>query len=279
MSCKVLLLVGLILFFCVSQLDENQGEPQVIDVQKVPSCPASKKKWLEDAIAKNCSSKNVALKYHCLLNHWRNRSFVFCGEDKHIIGFFCPEFDEKRGKIQENYDFRCPGLINTSFLIYRSSEVFHYPACIKSELSDISITETETNILDRGLSEQKLVLLIVPLIVSLIMSLIVPLLILTVSLPIYPFFPTNLTLEGSREYQEKEVPIEKKGSWSKPINSLSIKKLFASIIKEIQQPTSDFSFAPELFDCVNLNDIILEIKSLSREVLLKQNDYDNSRYK
>lgn len=41
------------------------------------------------------------------------------------LGFFCPEFDEKRGKIQENYDFRCPGLINTSFLIYRSSEVFH----------------------------------------------------------------------------------------------------------------------------------------------------------
>lgn len=63
---------------------------------------------------------------------------------------------------------------------------------------------------------------------------------------------------------------EKKGSLSKPITSLTIKKLSASIIKEIQQPTSDFSFAPELFDCVNLNDIILEIKSLSREVLLNK---------
>uniref|UniRef100_K1Q1J6 Uncharacterized protein n=1 Tax=Magallana gigas TaxID=29159 RepID=K1Q1J6_MAGGI len=109
----------------VGILDESQSQPQVIDVQKVPSCPASKKKWLEDAIAKKCSSKNVALKYHCLLNHWRNQSFVFCGEDKHIIGFFCPEYDEKRGKIQENYDFRCPGLINASVLIYRSSQVFH----------------------------------------------------------------------------------------------------------------------------------------------------------
>lgn len=41
------------------------------------------------------------------------------------LGFFCPEYDEKRGKIQENYDFRCPGLINASVLIYRSSQVFH----------------------------------------------------------------------------------------------------------------------------------------------------------
>lgn len=64
--------------------------------------------------------------------------------------------------------------------------------------------------------------------------------------------------------------VEKKGSWSKPINSLTIKKLFTSIIKEIQQPTTDFSFAPELFNGVNLNNIILEINSLSREVLLNK---------
>lgn len=44
--------------------------------------------------------------------------------------------------------------------------------------------------------------------------------------------------------------------------------MFGSIIEEIQQPTSDMSFAPELLNGVNLNNIILEIKSLSREVIL-----------
>lgn len=67
-------------------MGENQDEAKMIDVKKVPSCPDTKEKWLKDATAKNCGSKNVTFKYHCLLDHWRNQSFVFCGEDKRIIG-------------------------------------------------------------------------------------------------------------------------------------------------------------------------------------------------
>lgn len=67
-------------------MGENQDEAKMIDVKKVPSCPDTKEKWLIDATAKNCSSKKVTFKYHCLLDHWRIQSFVFCGEDKRIIG-------------------------------------------------------------------------------------------------------------------------------------------------------------------------------------------------
>lgn len=38
----------------------------------------------------NCKSMitivYVTLKYHCLLNHWRNETLEFCGEEKTIIG-------------------------------------------------------------------------------------------------------------------------------------------------------------------------------------------------
>lgn len=46
-------------------------------------------------------------------------------------GFFCPEFDEKRGKIQENYDLKCMKSSGPFFFMYRSSEVFQCK-CIKS---------------------------------------------------------------------------------------------------------------------------------------------------
>lgn len=67
-------------------MGENQDEAKIIDVKKVSFCPATKEKWLFDATAKNCSSQIVTFKFHCLLNRWRNESFVLCGEDKRIIG-------------------------------------------------------------------------------------------------------------------------------------------------------------------------------------------------
>lgn len=73
--------------------------------------------------------------------------------------------------------------------------------------------------------------------------------------------------------------VEKKGSWSKQKLSL---KLRGSTINEIPQPTSDLSFAQELFDYVYLDDIIPDIKSLSNEVLLNQMiitaDAKNTKY-
>lgn len=154
--------------------------------------------------------------------------------------------------------------------------MFHYPACIKSDLSDISITETETNILNRGLSEEN----IVPLSVSIIVPFIA-LMILTVFLPLYLISLTKRTLE---DYQQnllinKDPILKKKGSWSKQKLSL---KLRGSTINEIPQPTSDLSFAQELFDYVYLDDIIPDIKSLSKEVLLNQMiitaDAKNTKY-
>lgn len=59
-----------------------------------------------------------------------------------------------------------------------------------------------------------------------------------------------------------------KVSFSQPIQD--IKKLSSFITEEFHQPTSDFSFAKELLCCVSFDDIILEVESLSREVILNK---------
>lgn len=142
----LLFLVVLILFFDVSQLGDNQNEAQIIDVQKVSSCPSTKGKWLKDAATKNCSSRSITFKYHCLLNHWRNQSYVLCGEDKYIIGFYCPEYDERRGRIQENYKVKCTYLNHSCPIMYNSSAVYKYPACINTNINDTSNRSTKENI-------------------------------------------------------------------------------------------------------------------------------------
>lgn len=143
---RLLFLVVLILFFGVSQLGDNQNEAQIIDVQKVSSCPSTKGKWLTDATTKNCSSRSITFKYHCLLNHWRNQSYVLCGEDKYIIGFYCPEYDERRGRIQENYKVQCKELNHSCPIKYNSSAVYKYPVCINTNINDTSNTTTKENI-------------------------------------------------------------------------------------------------------------------------------------
>nr|XP_034317812.1 uncharacterized protein LOC105318069 [Crassostrea gigas] len=135
---KVSFLIVLIPFFGVSQLPENQDTTVV---QKVSSCPITKEIWIEERKAKNCSSINVTLKYHCLLNHWRNQSYVLCGKDTDIIGYFCPEYDERRGQIQENYDLKC---IECP-IKYNSSDVYKYTACIDTHINGTSNTPQEDN--------------------------------------------------------------------------------------------------------------------------------------
>lgn len=59
-----------------------------------------------------------------------------------------------------------------------------------------------------------------------------------------------------------------KVSFSQPIQE--IKKLSSFITKECRLRTLSSSFANELLCCVNFDDIILEIESLSREVILNK---------
>lgn len=60
-----------------------------------------------------------------------------------------------------------------------------------------------------------------------------------------------------------------KVSFSQPIQD--IKKLSSFMTKEFHHKrTLSFSFAKELLCCVNLDDIILEVESLSREVILNK---------
>lgn len=54
--------------------------------------------------------------------------------------------------------------------------------------------------------------------------------------------------------------------FSQPIEV--IEKLHGLLIEYIHLPTSDFSFATELLDCVNFKMIMFEVKSLSRKVTL-----------
>lgn len=64
----------------------------VTDVERVPYCPATEEKWRMAAERKNCSSKipecpyTDPLKYHCLINAWRNETYELCGVDTEIIG-------------------------------------------------------------------------------------------------------------------------------------------------------------------------------------------------
>lgn len=55
-----------------------------------------------------------------------------------------------------------------------------------------------------------------------------------------------------------------------PLPIQEIKKLSSFITKECHLPILSFSFAKELLCCVNFDDIILEIESLSREVILNK---------
>lgn len=60
--------------------------------------------------------------------------------------------------------------------------------------------------------------------------------------------------------------------WNQRIHYEVKKELSNFIINKPRQlqPTSDFSFAKELLHAVNLRDILLEVESLSREVILNK---------
>lgn len=78
------------LFVIYFQLDVTGDASAIIGLKNTPSCPATAEEWQKQAKIWKCESiKTIAkatLKYHCLLNHWRNETLEFCGEEKTIIG-------------------------------------------------------------------------------------------------------------------------------------------------------------------------------------------------
>lgn len=133
--CVFLLLLALI----VCQLDINSHAAYITGVKKVSSCPATRKEWKLAESKKNCSAQqaetNITLKYYCLLNHWRNTTYELCGERKVLIGHSCPEYNEKGGRIQENWSNKCDTADPPCPFKWNSYDVFKYPCCTRLNIT------------------------------------------------------------------------------------------------------------------------------------------------
>lgn len=125
----------LLLVLTVCQLDVNSDAAIISGLEEVPSCPATTEEWEVAERKKNCGSQkieaNVLLKYHCLLNHWRNTTYELCGEGKLLNGYRCPEFNEKGSQIQENWITKCDKADPPCPFKWNSKDVFKYPNCIR----------------------------------------------------------------------------------------------------------------------------------------------------
>ncbi|XP_048771635.1 uncharacterized protein LOC125677560 isoform X2 [Ostrea edulis] len=119
----------------------------VTDVERVPYCPATEEKWRMAAERKNCSSKipecpyTDPLKYHCLINAWRNETYELCGVDTEIIGFSCAEYNAGGKKIQPNYASRCEYFDPGCPFKYNSSTGYFYPKCYQILQNDHIVVE------------------------------------------------------------------------------------------------------------------------------------------
>lgn len=132
--CKILqkFLCVFLILLCVTvrQPDVTGDASHIVGVTNTSSCPATLEEWKKQAEIWNCQSIKSTLKYHCLLNHWRNETLKLCGEEKDIIGKSCPEFNQRGHRIQPNWKLKC-NESNPCPFKYKSSEVFKYPACLK----------------------------------------------------------------------------------------------------------------------------------------------------
>lgn len=164
--CIFLLLLALI----VCQLDVNSHAAFITGVEKVSSCPATRKEWKLAERKKNCGAQkiesNVTLKYHCLLNHWRNTTYELCGEREVLIGHSCPEYNEKGGRIQENWRFKCNKGDPACPFKWNSDNVFKFPCCTR-------LNKTTKTILDRDGANWSALYVTAPLLVLLVICIIV----------------------------------------------------------------------------------------------------------
>lgn len=140
--CKILqkfVCVFLILLCTtVRQLEVTGDASHIIRLKNVASCPATAEEWKKQAKIWNCESiittVHITLKYHCLLNHWRNETLEFCGEEKPIIGHYCPEFNQRGNRIQESWDKKCIDSKPSCPFKFISSDVLNYPDCLKLQV-------------------------------------------------------------------------------------------------------------------------------------------------
>lgn len=144
-----------LILLCVTmrQLDVTGDASAIIGLKNTPSCPATAEEWKKQAKIWKCESiKTIAkatLKYHCLLNHWRNETLEFCGEEKTIIGQYCPEFNQRGNRIQERWTTKCNDSDPPCPFKFKSSDVFNYPKCLKPQetidIRDINVDSGDTN--------------------------------------------------------------------------------------------------------------------------------------
>nr|XP_034317196.1 uncharacterized protein LOC105321263 isoform X2 [Crassostrea gigas] len=162
--CKILqkfLCVFLILLCTtVRQLEVTGDASHIIGLKNVASCPATAEEWKKQAKIWNCKSiittVNITLKYHCLINHWRNETLEFCGEEKPIIDPDClklqvmidnNDVNMDSGDIYRNLKIAVPFIVFLVILIICALVCFCYKQKGNNNEESRSTTEVENSLL------------------------------------------------------------------------------------------------------------------------------------
>lgn len=113
------------------------------------TCPSSRSEWNRRAKQKQCTDvvlsckKKIALKYHCLINTWKNLTLSVCAVPTYINGFRCPEFNIKGSNIQPHYDTNCSKDIPACPFRYNSQDVYKYRSCYVLNMENSAILNTK----------------------------------------------------------------------------------------------------------------------------------------
>nr|XP_022286981.1 uncharacterized protein LOC111099810 [Crassostrea virginica] len=106
-------------------------------VVKVNSCPKGQRDWLEASDKKGCNrmispcANSKPFVYHCVENHWGNKTFEICAPLINIIGHSCPEYNQGGGIIQGHLNKSCNGsqFSRSCPFKYKSNKVYRYQQC------------------------------------------------------------------------------------------------------------------------------------------------------
>lgn len=114
-------------------------------IEPEATCPSSRSEWNRRAKQKQCTEvvlpckKKNALKYHCLINTWKNLTLSVCAVPTYIIGYYCPEFNIKGSSIQPHYDTNCSINIPACPFRYNSQDVYKYQSCYVLNIENSAI--------------------------------------------------------------------------------------------------------------------------------------------
>lgn len=176
----------------------------VDSVTVVTFCPKSKEEWDIAARKKNCSkiatqqtcAAAEKLKYHCVINGYRNALLEVCAPERLILGH-CTEFNVIGGVIQDHLTAPCN---NSSFpkcdRFYYSTEAYKYPDCYNL------VNRTSTQIKTPTADNYTLLI-----IVSAIIAFVVTITLIAVGPLVYlkkKFFHTNVQKRVKYEYNSKQ---------------------------------------------------------------------------